>query len=313
MRLIRYPQYISLVGPTVVTIGNFDGVHMGHQALIKKVTAYANKNNLQSVVITMRPLASQYFGGINKTAILTPFKCKYHLIKKLGVDVLCALNFNKNLAEYTAEEFIDKILIKGLKAQHIIIGDDFKFGKNRAGNLQILKNQCEPLGVSVSAIATVANKSKRISSSQIRQSLSNNEFKVAELNLGRKFSIFGKVSKGQQLGRKLNFPTINIRLGKRFVPINGVFCVTVKFTADFDDREYLGSASIGTRPTVDGVANILEVYILDFNKQVYGRNVEVLFHHKLRNEVKFDSINELKRHINDDVIKTRLYFENNKH
>lgn len=312
MKFIRYPHYVPLSKPSVVTIGNFDGIHKGHQALIKEVANCAKTNELQSIVVSMQPLASQYFAGKDNVAILTPFKCKYKLIKALNIDIFCVLNFNQTMSELSAEDFIQKILLKGLRAKHIIVGDDFKFGKNRAGNFDYLKNYCQPVGVSVSNIQTVSKNEIRVSSSKIRNELSLGYFDKVELYLGRSYSIAGKVSQGQQLGRTLGFPTINIKLGKRVLAINGIFCVKVAFS---NGEVHLGAASIGTRPTVNratnGTANILEVHILDFNKQVYGQNVEVSFYHKIRNEVKFDSLDELKRHIKDDVIKTRFFFDNN--
>ena len=157
-------------------------------------------------------------------------------------------------------------------------------------------------------IETVSNNNIRVSSSTIRKELSLNEFDRVKSYLGRYYSIAGRISKGQQLGRTLNFPTINIKLGNRVLTLKGIFCVKVSFT---NGKIYQGAASIGTRPTVNGTTNVLEVYLLDFNKQVYGQNVEVFFYHKIRNEVKFDSLEELKRHIKDDVIKTRHYFSNN--
>ena len=306
MKFIRYPQNSSLLKPSVVTIGNFDGIHIGHQTLIGKITGYATANCLQSIVVSMQPLASQYFAGKNMVAILTPFKCKYKLIKALNVDVFCVLNFNQALSEFSPEDFIQKILLKGLQAKHIIVGDDFKFGKNRAGDFEYLKRYCQAIGVSVTNIATVSKNMTRVSSSTIRNDLTLGHFGKVKSYLGRSYSIAGKVSKGQQLGRTLDFPTINIKLGNRVLILHGVFCVKVVFS---NGDTHLGAASIGTRPTVNGTTNILEVHILDFNKQVYGQNVEVFFYHKLRNEVKFDSIDELKRHINKDVIKTRLYFK----
>ena len=309
LKFCRYPHYSPLNNPQVVTIGNFDGVHIGHQVLIKKVTDFAQKHNFDSCVVSMQPLASQYFAKSNRLPLLTPFKCKFALIQNLGIDTFCVLNFNKNLAELSATEFIKKVLIQGLKAKHIIIGDDFRFGKGRKGDFNFLKDYCQPLKIGVEAIDTVALGSKRISSSFVRQKLAQSDFATVQDCLGRKFSIFGKVSKGQQLGRTLGFPTINIKLKNRAVPIEGIFCVKVKFA---NGEKYLGAASIGTRPTVNDKKNnkqkILEVNILDFNKQVYGQNVEIIFYHKLRNEVKFDSLEELKRHIAQDVIKTRLYF-----
>lgn len=308
MKFLRYPQLTPFKKSSVVTIGNFDGVHLGHQALIKRATEIALKQSLQSVVVTMQPLASEYFNKNDKTIILTPFKYKYILIKKLSVDYLCVLNFNKNLAELTADEFIQSILIDGLNAKHIIIGDDFKFGKNRSGDIHLLRRYCEPLDISISAIETVANENQRISSSQVRNELALNHFKKVKGLLGRWFGITGRVTRGEQLGRTLDFPTINIKLKNRKLPLKGIYCVKVRFD---NDKIYLGAASLGTRPTVDGVEKMLEVYILDFNKQVYGQNVEVLFYHKIRNEVKFEGLEELKRHIKQDVIKTRLFFDNN--
>jgi riboflavin kinase/FMN adenylyltransferase len=309
LKFIRYPQYSKRQNQSVVTIGNFDGIHIGHQTLIKEMTNCAITNCMQSIVVSMQPLASQYFAGKDKVPILTPFKCKYKLIKSLNVDVFCVLNFNKALSELSAEKFIDTILLQGLNAKYIIVGDDFKFGKNRTGNFDFLKNYCRSVGVSVSHIETVSKNKKRVSSSIIRKELSLNNFEKVKSYLGRRYSIAGKISKGQQLGRTLGYPTINIKMSNKVLTINGVFCVKVSF---MNGKTYLGAASIGTRPTVKGTTNVLEVYLLDFNKQVYGQNVEVFFYHKIRNEVKFDSLEELKRHIKDDVIKTRHYFSNYK-
>lgn len=291
-----------------MTIGNFDGVHLGHQALIKSVTDYAKKNGILSIVISMQPLASQYFLGKQNTVILTPFKDKYKLIKALGVETFCVLNFNQKFSELSADNFIEKILKDGVNAQHIIVGDDFKFGKNRIGDYQYLKNYCQDKGITVENISTVVKNNMRVSSSDIRKELTKGHFDLVKSYLGRRFSMTGKVSKGQQLGRTLGFPTINLNLFNKTTSLKGIFCVKVAFNGG---KTYLGAASIGTRPTVSGVTNILEVYILDFNKQVYGQNVEVFFYHKLRNEVKFDSLDELKMHIKDDVVKTRQYFEDN--
>ena len=309
MRFSRYPQSQPLTSKIVLTIGNFDGVHLGHQALIAQVVDYAKQYDLESCVVSMQPLASQYFMGKKNIPLLTPFKCKYHLIKALNVDNYCLLNFNKSLAELSAVDFIEKILLKGLNSKHIIIGDDFRFGKSRIGDIDLLKQYCEPKGVTIAHIDTVVEKDNaRISSSLIRKYLENSEFDAVGKILGRRFSILGRITKGKQLGRILDFPTINIKLKNRAVPINGIFCVKVKFD---NGKTYLGAANIGTRPTVNGMSNILEVHILDFNKQVYGQKVEVFFYHKIRNEVKFDSLDELKTHIKDDVIKTRLFFDNN--
>jgi riboflavin kinase/FMN adenylyltransferase len=307
LKFIRYPSIGSVSKNSVVTIGNFDGIHKGHQALINQVTNFAKENDLESIVVSMQPLASQYFAGKENVAILTPFKCKYALIKGLLVDTFCVLNFNKALSEISAESFIQNILLDGLMAKHIIVGDDFKFGKNRIGDYDFLKRYCQSKNVSVASIDSILDNSIRVSSSAIRNELSLGNFDRVKSYLGRRFSIAGKISRGQQIGRTLDFPTINIKLAKRVLPLKGIFCVKVKFK---NGEIHLGSASLGTRPTVNGKGIILEVHLLDFNKQVYGQNVEVFFYHKIRNEVKFEGLEELKRHIKQDVIKTRLFFNN---
>lgn len=296
--------------PSVVTIGNFDGLHLGHQALINKVVDVAQHRKLQSIVVTMQPMPSQYFRGKNAVVLLTPFKYKFQLIKDLNVDLMCVLNFNDAMAELSAEDFIQAILIDGLNAQHIIIGDDFRFGKGRAGDFQMLKETCGSKDICVEAMSSVLVDGQRVSSSLVRKCLTESRFNDVKRFMNRPHTIVGKVTNGQQLGRELGYPTINIKLKKRKVGIAGIFCVTVIFDRLFKGQIFYGSASLGTRPTVNGVEQILEVFILDFNYQVYGENVKILFHHKLRNEVKFEGIEELKRHIDNDVIKTRLFFDN---
>jgi riboflavin kinase/FMN adenylyltransferase len=226
----------------------------------------------------------------------------------LGVDIYCLLNFNQNIVNLSAEEFIEKILIDGLNAKHIIVGDDFKFGKNRAGDYNYLKNFCQPRDIHVEDLETVMYLNSRVSSSSVRNALSDNDYKLAESMLGRKYSIAGVVCKGQQLGRTLEYPTINIKLKNYKSPVNGVFCVSLVMQ---DGSIKFGSANLGTRPTVNGINEILEVFILDFNKDIYGQFVKVLFHHKIRNEVKFNTLDELKAKIAEDVEFTRNYFLNN--
>jgi riboflavin kinase/FMN adenylyltransferase len=265
----------------------------------------AKLNKMDSVVVTMQPLASQYFQTKFKVAIITPFKSKYGLIKELNVDVFCLLNFNKNVASLSAQDFINEILIKGLNAKYIIVGDDFKFGKSRKGDYDYLKKYCEPNGIQVENINTINHINSRISSSKVRQALNNGDFELAESLLGRQYCISGKVSKGKQLGRTLNFPTINIKLKNYKASVTGVFCVSLIMQ---DGSIEYGSANLGTRPTVNGEGEILEVYILDFDKDIYGQFVKVLFHHKIRNEVKFDTLDQLKLKIEEDVRFTRNYF-----
>jgi riboflavin kinase/FMN adenylyltransferase len=306
LKFIRYPQFCDLNKPSAVTIGNFDGIHLGHQYLIRQIVKRAKKDGLQSIVVTMSPLASQYFAGKDNVKIITPFKQKFKLFKDLKANVGCFLNFNDKLAHLEAEEFIQDVLIDGLNAQYILIGDDFRFGKKRKGDFQLLKSYCEDKNIVVDNISSVKVVGQRVSSSLVREKLKQSDFVSVKEFLGRDYSIIGKVSKGQQLGRELGYPTINIKLTNQSPPVEGIFCVSVKF--DNGSLHY-GAASLGYRPTVNGTGKILEVHLLDFDKQVYGEIVEVLFHHKLRNEVKFGSLEELKQNIDEDVRQTRLFFQ----
>lgn len=305
MKFIRYPELLESMPPSVITIGHFDGVHVGHQKLISKVKKYAEENNLAAILVTMEPLASQYFLGRGSVSIITPFRTKFKLIKQLELDAMCALNFNERLSSLAAKSFVEEIVINGLNAKHVIVGTDFRFGKNKEGDISFLSKTCQEHAVSVETISTVQLNHQKVSSTQIRDYLSSGDFQQVEESLGRKFSIEGTVIHGQKLGRELGFPTLNIPLKRYKSPIRGVFCVTVKFESG---EIYNGAASVGTRPTVNGSAELLEVYLFEFNKKVYGENVEVLFHHKIRNEVKFDSLDDMKSKIFEDVQMIKDYF-----
>jgi len=186
VKFIRYPSLSSSLKPCVLTIGNFDGIHLGHQALINRVTQIAQSLNLVSMVVSMQPLASQYFTGKDKVAILTPFKSKFQLLKSLNVDGFCVLNFNNKLSKLTAECFIQEILLDGLNAQQIVVGDDFRFGKNREGDFEFLKNYCLRHKVAVAAIDTIEINQSRVGSSAIRQMLNQGNFNQAKLCIGRR-------------------------------------------------------------------------------------------------------------------------------
>lgn len=305
MKFLRYPHKTPLAQPTVITIGHFDGVHLGHQKLFSQINQVKRDSGLRTVVVTMQPLASQYFLGKNNVPVITSFKQKYQLIKNCGVDYFCALNFNEKLANLSAHEFFYEIILRGLKAQHILVGRDFRFGKNRSGDTNELQKLCQQAGIELDVMADETIKQQRVSSTLIRERLAQGDFAFVQKALGRRFSISGKISKGEQLGRTIGYPTINLKIKNRKSPLRGVFCVKVKFS---NGQIYSGAASLGTRPTVNGVGEILEVYLFDFNKIVYGENVEVFFHHKIRNEVKFETLEQLKSKINDDVLKVRNYF-----
>ncbi len=311
MQLIRYPQKRSLSQSnyistgSCITIGNFDGVHLGHQALISQVVEQARNTGRQSVVVTMQPLPVQYFNGPYAVDILTPFKHKYQLLKELGVDVMCQLNFNHRLAAMPAAAFYRKIILAGLNAEYILVGDDFRFGANRQGDFEMLQQMAQNNGVEVTQLDTIVSCDLRVSSTAIRNSLSDGEFVKAKVMLGRDFNVRGRVAHGKKIGRTIGYPTINLALQHGAFPLHGVYVVEINISG----HRYRAVASVGFNPSVGGNAKRIEVYVLDFDQQVYGQCVEVLFYKKLRNEVKFDSLNRLTSAIDEDVRLTQEFFD----
>jgi len=297
MKIIRYPQYQSMLSDSCVTIGNFDGVHIGHQVLIKKVVEEAGIRQCQSVVVTMHPLPQQYFAGKSSVELLTSFKSKARLIASMGVDVLCVLNFNQLLSQMSAKEFFDKLLIGGLGAQYILVGDDFKFGKNRQGDFAKLQKWSHQLGLTAENINSIQKNDTRVSSTCIRALLKSGDFIQASKMLGRTFGLIGRVAHGRKQGRKLGYPTINIELKQGGFPLHGVYVTHILVGGIV----YQSVTSVGMNPTVGGNAKRVEVHVLDFDQDVYGQTVEVLFYKKLRNEVEFDSLNELVSAIEQDI------------
>jgi len=307
MQLIRYPQSgLDKKAPdSVLTIGNFDGLHRGHQALIARVTEVARAHRWRSVAVTMQPLAAQHFGGKQNLTLLTPFRQKYCLLQGLGIDTGVFLNFNQKLAQLSAEDFARNILFNGLGARHIVVGDDFRFGKNRQGNFEMLQRLGAERGITVESIPSVLHEGMRISSSLIRQKLKAGKLDSARAMLGRPFSIIGRVRKGRQLGRSLDMPTINLAVQSPRPPLLGVFAVCVALP---DGRVVPGVASLGTNPTIASTGeprHVLETHLFDFNQTLYGQRVEVMFMQKLRDEVKFDGLPALKAQMHRDAESAR--------
>ena len=216
------------------------------------------------------------------------------------------LKFDQPFSELSAEQFVLDLLVNRLSTRHLVIGDDFRFGKNRSGNFESLQVYGKQYGFEVDNTETLLFDGIRVSSTRIRESIQNDDFTLAAILLGRPYSLSGKVTHGKKLGRRLGFPTINIKMGSKTLIVKGIFAVMVK---GIDNRVLQGVASLGTRPTVNGVDSILEVYILDFNQDVYGYSVEVDFLHKIRDEKKFDSLGELTVNIEQDIVLAKQYFE----
>jgi len=290
-------QSAKAYGPSVVSIGNYDGVHLGHQHVIKTLLAQSQSLNIPSAVVTFEPLAKEFFLP-NSVARLTTIEERAQLLFDLGVDQVLCVDFNASFAAYSPNDFIEEILVKGLRAQFVCVGDDFRFGKDREGDFAHLEVAGRKYGFEVSAHETFELEDERVSSGRIRLALQESDFILAEQLLGRSYSISGEVAMGQQLGRTLNFPTANIMLADRVLAVNGVFAVIAVLESG---ERIKGVANIGNRPTVDGKEQRLEVHLFNFDQDIYGQTLHVELHHKIRDEQKFNSIDELKMQISRDA------------
>ncbi|MDH5407119.1 MAG: bifunctional riboflavin kinase/FAD synthetase [Gammaproteobacteria bacterium] len=290
----------------VATIGNFDGVHLGHQAVIGQLAEEAARLGLPAVVITFEPQPMEYFLKDKVPARLTRFREKIIALRRFAVDRVLALAFNQSFASLTAEVFIEKILVEGLGIRYLVVGDDFRFGKNRLGDFRLLQTAGLQHGFQVVNMHTFAIDNERVSSTRVRQALDSGDLHTAECLLGRDYRMSGRVVHGEKLGRQLGYPTANIYLHRRASPLQGIFVVEVY---GLEGEPLQGVASLGTRPTVDGKKVLLEVYLFDFDREIYGEHLQVSFLHKLRDEEKFDSLEELKAKIADDVQRAQDYFK----
>ena len=283
----------------VLTLGNFDGVHLGHQQLINHLIEQGKKLNLPTVVMLFEPQPLEFFSKQNAPARLTSFKEKVQLIEKLGIDYIIAVPFTQTFANMSANAFIQDWLIKKLSAKYIVIGDDFQFGRDRKGDINLLQQYTQNNHFLVESMPTFVWNNLRISSTAVREALFNSDFELARCLLGRDCAIQGRVVHGNALARQLGFPTANIHLNRKKPALQGVYFVKVKNCCS--NQYYHGIANIGIRPTIEGKKAILEVNLFDFSGDIYGQYLDVIFVCKLRDEKKFDSLADLKQQISQDV------------
>ena len=293
--------------PVALTIGNFDGVHLGHQAMLAKLRAAASVRGLPACVMTFEPHPREFFAPDQAPVRLTTLREKLQMLRQHGVDRAYVLRFNFGLAQVTAQDFIERILVRGLGVRWLQVGDDFRFGARRAGDLAMLRAQAARYGYEVESMATVEVDGSRVSSTAVRETLASGDVARAGRLLGRPFSISGRVVRGDQLGRQLGFPTANVQIKHNRPPLTGIFAVELTRA---DGKRLQGVASLGVRPTVKarGAAPVLEVYIFDFKEEIYGELVQVDFLHKFRDEEKYVDLETLKQQIASDVADTRAYF-----
>jgi riboflavin kinase/FMN adenylyltransferase len=280
----------------VLTIGNFDGVHLGHQLVIKALVSKAKALNCVAAVLVFEPQPQELFSPDTAPARLCRLRDKYNLLAQLGVQRLICVNFTIKFSQQSAHYFIEHLLVEKLGIKHLIVGDDFHFGKNRQGNFPMLCQAGQKLGFAVSDTASYKMADCRISSTAIRQALEHDELASAKQMLGREYSIIGRVFHGDKRGRQLGFPTANVLLKRRVSPLSGVFAVMV----NTNTGQFKGVANVGARPTVAGVRQQLEVHLFDFDQGLYGQCIEVIIKKKLRPVIKFDSLEALTKQIKKD-------------
>lgn len=307
MQLIFNLQDDTFSHGSVITVGNFDGLHKGHQAIIKKTTLMARELNLPSVVVLFEPQPQEYFQQSNSCVVrLSSLRDKVCDIKNYGVDYIYCLKFNKKLALMEPLEFIQNYIFNKLNSKYIIVGKDFRFGKDRGGNINLLIENANNNNTIVEVFDDFVENNERISSTKIRQDLLKDNLSGAWESLGHPYWLYGKVISGDKRGRKWGIPTANLKLSHKNLPLKGVFCVSV--TIENNDSEFFGVANIGVRPTVDGLVNLLEVHLLDFHDSLYEKVLRVAFLHKLRGEIKFPNVDDLIAQINQDISDTRNFF-----
>ncbi len=287
----------------VATIGNFDGVHTGHQQLLAQIRSQAQRSGLPSVAVTFEPQPQEYFNSAAAPARLTPLRSKAVRLAGAGVARLLVLRFDRRLQGMSTEAFIDELLVSGLGVRHLVIGDDFRFGAGRSGNFATLQAAGQVHGFSVAATPSFLMGGERVSSTRVRGLLEDNALDAAERLLGWRFTMCGRVIAGEQLGRKLGVPTANIGLNGR-PPLEGVYAADVRFRG----RWHPAVASVGTRPTVDGTRPVLEVHVLDYADNLYGERLEVRFVAWLRGQTKFPDIDALRRAMEADINAARDHF-----
>ena len=286
----------------VATIGNYDGVHRGHQHMIAAVRAKATELGLPAVVITFEPTPREFFEGPAAPARLTRLREKLEALALYGVDRVLVLRFDRRMQGMGADEFVDRLLVNGLGVRHMVVGHDFHFARRREGTLETLRAAGAAHGFTVEEIGQFLLHGERVSSSLVREALNLGNLERATHLLGRPYRMAGRVRRGQQLGRKLGYPTANLALHRKVVPLWGVFAVRVSGAGLADHPAVV---SLGTRPTINGTDPLLEVHVFDFDGDLYGRYLDVDFVQRLREERKFESLDALVAQMHRDAAAAR--------
>ena len=294
-----------ILTPTVIALGNFDGIHRGHLEVIRPVLDWEDRSATKTVV-TFDPHPQQYFTG-QQRQLITPHEERAIILEQLGIEQLILLPFDRELVKLSPQEFVDRILDQQLHAKFISVGEDFRFGNQRAGNAQDLVTLTAAVGIPTRIAPLETNDDTRISSSRIRTALLAADLTLTQQLLGRYYSIVGTVVNGQEIGRSIGFPTANLKYpAEKFLPRQGVYCVRV----DTPTASQLpGVMNIGKRPTVDGINTTVEIHLLDWDGNLYGQQLTVYLHHFLRSEQKFSDLAALTRQLQVDCDAARVFFQ----
>ena len=297
--------------PCALSIGNFDGVHLGHQALLRQVRQAADRLNLSASVMTFEPHPREFFAHVMRDPGKAPTRIanlrdNMNAMNAAGMDSIIVEHFNATFASQSPQDFIEKILVQGLQVKWLMVGDDFRFGAKRAGNIDMLKAAGERFGFTVETLPTVMNGTERISSSAVRSALANGNFALTERLIGHPYAITGRVVHGQKLGRTIGFPTLNVRIAHQQPAVHGIFVVQVHGLAN---HPLPAVASLGVRPTVEDAGRVLlEVHVFDYDQSCYGKLIQVEFMHKLRDEQKFPDMGSMIAAIEHDAAQARAFF-----
>ncbi len=302
MKIIRDLKGIKLDTPITASIGGFDGVHLGHQKIIKNIVNESIKKKTKSAVVTFKPLPKIFFA--KKNFEILSINKKIDILKNFNLDYLIVLRFNKELMSMSSKDFIEEILIEKLNIKSLTAGDDFKFGHNQSGTVKELLDYSRKGYFSMNIESKHSIDNVRISSSQIREAIIKNDFKKASKMLGRPYSVSGKIMHGEKRGSQLGFPTANIKLAPNIL-LNGVYAVTTYI----DNKKYYGVANIGYKPTFNGDKYIFEANIFNFSDNLYGQRLEFYVISKIRGTKKFSGIEELKKNIKNDINMAKKIFK----
>ncbi len=290
----------------VVTIGNFDGVHLGHQQLVQRLIEKSLELKQPSLVITFEPQPNEFFAPGKTPARLMRLREKLIALQDLGVNYVLGLRFNAALAQLSAEDFIKTILVEHLQASFVLVGDDFRFGAKREGNIELLKQRGPEYHFQAQSMPTFIMEGRRVSSSQVRMALEAGDLTKAQQFMGRRYGISGKVAHGDKRGRIIGFPTANLFLHRKAVPVQGVYVVLVHGLGEIPIE---GVANVGNRPTIDGTRSLLEVHLFNFNRDIYGQHIYVEFIHKLRDEIRYPNFDLLRQQILKDAEEAKAYLQ----